>query len=67
MEKNTENKPNLIIAGDSIFAGIEEDQNSEIKNAVVIEFESKEQMKSYIRSGEISFDFMRMRGSINGQ
>ena len=53
-------KPNVIIAGDAIYAGIDENDQAEIKNAVVIEFESKEQMGEILRSRSMEFDFFRI-------
>ena len=52
-------KPNVIIAGDAIYAGIDEEDITKIKNAVVIEFESKEQMGEALRARKFNFDFMR--------
>lgn len=53
-------KPNVVIAGDEIHAGIDEDDRSKVKNAIVIEFESAEQMGEILRSRTMEFDFFRV-------
>lgn len=55
-------KPNLIIAGDEIRAGIDMDDVQEtgpIKNAIVITFHSAEEMGQALVSGSVEFDVMR--------
>lgn len=52
-------KPNVVVAGDAIYAGIDEDEQTEIKNAIVIEFESAQQMREILRSRKMEFDFFR--------
>ena len=55
-------KPNVLIVGDEIHAGIDlEDANEfgPIKFGMVIQFESMEQLKEAIRTDRVEFDFMR--------
>lgn len=55
-------KPNLIIAGDELRAGIDMDdveQTGPVKHAVVITFDDEDQMKDAIRAGTVDFDYMR--------
>ncbi len=46
---------NVVIAGDKIYAGIDEDDGSEIPHSIVIEFENNEAMRKALRSGEARF------------
>jgi len=55
----SDKKPNIVIAGDAVWAGIDLDDCAEIKNAFVIQFENIEQMKAAIKAGSCEFDFMR--------
>ena len=43
------NKQGIIIAGDEIYAGLDEDDATEIKNCVVVYFKEKEDMKKFIK------------------
>lgn len=61
-------KPNLIIAGDEIRAGVDMDDVEEtgpLNNAVVITFDTEDDMKAALRSGSIEFDFMRDDDRLN--
>jgi len=49
--------PDIVIAGDVIYAGIDSDDQSEIPCAVVIQFENKEQMCEAMRSRSINFTY----------
>lgn len=46
---------NVVIAGDKVYAGIDEDDQAEVSNAMVIEFETPEEFKAAISSGQASF------------
>jgi hypothetical protein len=46
---------NVVIAGDLVFAGIDEDDRSECPLAIVIEFKTKEDMRKAIESGYATF------------
>lgn len=58
-------KANLIIAGDEIRAGIDMEDAEEtgpIKLAVVIQFDTAEDLRSAMNAGVVEFDFMRNLG-----
>lgn len=46
---------NIVIAGDKVYAGIDEYDRSECTNAIVIEFTSQEEMGEAIRKGSVEF------------
>lgn len=46
------NKQGVIIAGDKIYAGIDEEDATEIENCVVIHFEEKEDMAMFLKHAE---------------
>lgn len=49
-------KPDLVIAGDVVFAGIDEDDVSEIKkHSIVICFEDRSQFSAALRAGRVEF------------
>ncbi len=52
---NVRNKGNVVIAGDKVFAGIDEEDRSEINHSIVVEFPDAESMKNAIRSGAAEF------------
>ncbi|MCU7806295.1 MAG: hypothetical protein KZQ73_00250 [Candidatus Thiodiazotropha sp. (ex Semelilucina semeliformis)] len=51
----TNPRGNVVITGDKVYAGIEEDDQSEVSNAIVIEFETQEEFNAAISSGQASF------------
>ena len=46
---------NIVIAGEKIYAGIDEDDRSEVSLAMVIEFKSKDEMRKAMQSGYATF------------
>lgn len=55
-------KPNVIIAGDEIRAGVDMDdveQTGAIRNAMVITFDSRQDMAQAMQAGSVAFDVMR--------
>ncbi len=51
---NTE-KGNVVIAGDLVYAGIDEDDRCEVCNALVIEFEDPASLRRAIMTGQAAF------------
>ncbi len=48
-------KGNVVIAGDLVYAGIDEDDRSEVRNALVIEFENPAGFRRAIMTGQAVF------------
>jgi hypothetical protein len=49
------NKGNVVIAGDTVYAGIDEDDRCEVHNALVIEFRDPANFRRAIRTGWAAF------------
>lgn len=50
------NKPDVVIAGDTVFAGINEDDVSDMeKHSIVIRFDDKKQFLDALRTGQVNF------------
>lgn len=54
---DTNKKPDVVIAGDHIFAGIDEEDQSKVSCAIVIQFDNKEQMTEAMRSRSVDFTY----------
>lgn len=52
-------KANVVIAGDEIYAGVDEDDAMPTKLAWVVQFDNVDDMRRAAIAGVISFDFMR--------
>jgi hypothetical protein len=50
-------RPNVVIAGDKVFAGIDEDDCSEVSFAMVIQFQSKEQFVKAMKDRSVEFEW----------
>lgn len=48
-----EKKPDIFMAGDAIYAGIDEEDAQEYPLCVVVQFQSKEQLKAAMQTGNI--------------
>jgi hypothetical protein len=52
-------KGNVVIAGETIFSGLDEDSVSKCKIAMTIEFDSKEDMRAAMASGYATFTLFK--------
>ena len=52
-------KPNVVIAGREIWAGLDEFDAAEVSMAMVVTFPDRESLQSAIQSGRCEFDVFR--------
>ncbi|GEM_PF-4390729 len=48
-------KGNVVMAGDKVYAGIDEDDRSEVSNALVIEFKNPEEFHKAVKACKVEF------------
>ena len=49
---------NIVMAGDAVYAGIDEGDVTEVKQAIVVQFDSKAEMREFIRNRPATMLFM---------